>query len=197
MKPTFSPFTLALLALSAASLGLTGCATQQAGSSGGASSQAAANEPPPRYGWETFRQSNNPDVILAGMPSDEALDIFAARGGTTVINLRTDSEMAAFPGYQQSIEARGLKYVHVPTSGSTMGEATYDPMAAALDEATGPVLLHCASGGRATYAWAMRRIDHEGLSAQDASVYCTETRGKPWEKGNEILAAFAESRATQ
>ncbi len=178
--------------LAAAGLSLlAGCASQQA-STPPPSSAAKADAPPPRYGWETFRESSDPSVILAGMPSDEALDIFAARGGTTVINLRTDKEMAAFPGYAESIEARGLKYVHVPTSGSTMGAATYAPVAEALDATDSPVLLHCASGGRATYTYAMRRIDREGLSAQDAGAWCTQRRGKQWDKGNELLAEFAK-----
>ncbi len=175
---------------------LMGCASNSAMESGSAQGQVssapqAAADAPPTYGWETFRPASDPNVLLAGMPSQEALDVFKARGGTTVINLRTEDEMAAFPGYRESIEARGLKYVHVPTRGSEMGEAMYTPVASAIDSASGPVLLHCGSGGRATYAYAMHRMEHEGLSADQAAAWCTATRGKPWETGDEKLKEFA------
>lgn len=170
----------------------------QAGASqtGTAATGGQAPAPPKVYGWETFRASNDPDVILAGMPSDEALDIFAARKGAMVINLRTEKEMEAFPGYAEQIEARGLKYVHVPTSGSTLGPETYDEVAAAIAAVDGPVLLHCASGGRATYMWAMHRIDQEGLSGDEAIGWCNEARGGAWEQGAKVLNEFAESRSS-
>lgn len=181
-KPRITPL-LAIIAI----FPIIGCATTKRN-----------DEPtPPRLAeWADLNAVENDLILLGAQPSDAALDEFAARGGLLVINLRTDKEMEFLPYYDRSLASRGLVYIRIPTSGDTFGPET----GAALDDAlTGskgrPVLIHCASGGRATYAWAMHRIAGEGLSADDAIAWAVQQRdGKEWEAGAEVLREFDAGR---
>ncbi|HHN77902.1 MAG TPA: hypothetical protein ENK11_04405 [Phycisphaerales bacterium] len=156
--------------------------------------EASAPEPPPIVEWDTFAQATLPDVWIGGQPSDDALSAFVEKGGTTVINLRTDEEMAFYPYYGRALAARGLKYVRIPTSGQDLDGSKYASLAEALKGHEGSVMLHCRSGKRATYLWAMRRIAEEGLTAEQAVKWCDDRLGKPWAEGAEILYKFASEQ---
>jgi uncharacterized protein (TIGR01244 family) len=158
-------------------------------------------EPPKLMGWDEFVPLETETVWLGGQPGDDALDRFAAesagRGGL-VINLRTDEEMAYLPYYDRAVAARGLRYVRIPTSGSTLGAETLAAYEEAVRGTDGPVMLHCASGGRASYLWAMHRMAHEGLTGEQAVAWFTEVRGsEPSEKGRELLLTFDPDRAPE
>lgn len=162
---------------------------------GCASAQKAGDEPKPPtlMEWDDFGTTSDGRVWLAGQPSEAALDRFSAEtrgGGGLVVNLRTDNERAFLPYYGRSVAARGLRYAEIPTSGSTLGPETVAAYREAVRGHQGPVLLHCASAGRATYLWAMLRMEDEGLSADEAIAWAEERRGKPWEKGADLLRAF-------
>lgn len=88
-------------------------------------------------------------LITAAQPGQEAWSALAAEGVTTVINLRTDDEMA---GRDQATEvaAAGMAYHHLPIASAD--DLTGDNAArlrALIDNAGGPVLVHCASANRA------------------------------------------------
>lgn len=153
-------------------------------------------KPPTLAAWGDLTPLDDGRVFLGAQPSDEALDAFVSSGGGLVINLRTDEEMAFLPYYDRSVASRGLRYTRIPTSGSGLGTATDAALADALESAGGrPVLLHCASGGRATYAYAMRRMASEGLSPDEAAAWVVEQRGEISDRGRELLRAFADERA--
>lgn len=156
------------------------------------SSRDDGPKPPTLAEWDDLSPIDHEPVFLGAQPSEAALDQFLSRGGRMVINLRTDKEMAYLPYYDRAVTSRGLSYVRIPSSGSTLGPATV----AALDDALAgagdrPVLLHCASGGRATYAWAMRKMTHEGLTADEAAAWVAEQRGEISDSGRERLQSFA------
>ena len=155
--------------------------------------RAERPDPPTLMEWEDFDPATTDQVWLAGQPSEAALDRFASesagRGGL-VVNLRTDGEMAYLPYYGRSVAARGVRYVRIPTSGSTLSAETAEAFGDAVRGHDGPVLLHCASGGRATYLWAMVRMENEGLSADEAIAWAESRRENPWERGAEILREF-------
>ncbi|MBZ0172791.1 MAG: hypothetical protein K8E66_10455 [Phycisphaerales bacterium] len=163
-------------------LALSGCVAQQ--------KPAETPKPPTTMDWAGFAEATEPGVWLGGQPSEEAIDEFAARGGRLVVNLRTDDEMAFFPYCERALAGRGMTYIRIPTRGSELDAAEYEALEHAVAGHDGPVMLHCASGGRATYLWAMKRMRDEGVSAEQAIVWCNERREKPWEKGAEILRAF-------
>ncbi len=106
------------------------------------------------------------DLFVAGQPDESGLARMAEAGVTTVINRRTPSEMEAVPFDQAAaVERLGMRYVHVPQGGSEFPATpeALDQVAAAMKEADGkPVLLHCASSGRASHmfaAWLHREGD--------------------------------------
>ena len=168
---------------------LSGCISIDAESNTVAAPGSSEPEPPRTRGWEDFTRVDGENVWIGGQPDTDALRAFRAAGGTTVVNLRTEREMAMMPYYAEAVRAAGLRYVHAPTSGSAMGREHFETIA---DELDGPVLLHCGSGGRATYAWAMRGIDTGELSAGDAVAWCHDFRGgRAWETGDGKLYEFA------
>lgn len=177
-RPPITPIAavLALLAL------LAGCVGPQ---------PVAERPPPPRLmEWEEFKPAPG-EIWIGGQPTDRALDEFAGRGGALVINLRTDNEIAYLPYYDHAITARGMKLVWIPTPGDGINAATQQALSHALAGHQGPVLLHCASGGRATYALALHRIATEGLTPEQAIAWAEAERGSPSERGEAQIRAFA------
>ncbi|WP_299322681.1 protein tyrosine phosphatase family protein [Parasphingopyxis sp.] len=112
------------------------------------------------------------DLYIASQPDEAGLARMAAAGVTTVINLRTPGEMERLSFDQAAaVERLGMRYVHVPQGGSDY-PATPEALAevaAAIDEADGaPVLLHCASSGRASHMFAAWLYRDGGVSLNEA-----------------------------
>ena len=134
---------------------------------------------------------------MGGQPSEAALDRFAAESGGRglVVNLRTDEEMAFLPYYQRSVAAHGLGLVHIPIKGSELDRPEVEAYAQVIAEHDGPVLLHCASGGRASYIWVMDKMRAEGWSADDASAWLAAYYDKPvGERGTALLSRYEAQR---
>lgn len=91
-------------------------------------------------------------------------------GGATVINLRRESEMDKYVGYHEYRYAGqlGLDYVHVPMGASTMTRAEVEQVSDAIESTQGPVLMHCASGTRASALLATHLATREGMSLGEA-----------------------------
>ncbi len=153
----------------------------------------AEPKPPSLSEWDSFRpESERERAYIGAQPSPAALAEFKERGGRVVINMRTEPEMAMLPYYEELVESLGLTYVHVPTKGSEMGPEQYDQIRAALDTAEGPVMLHCGSGGRATYMWGAHLTQAEGKSPAEAKAWCSTFRdGKVWEGGEAAIDRVA------
>ena len=109
----------------------------------------------------------------------EPADVVAAKdqGFTTIINNRPDGEQPGQPAgaeIEAAARAAGLAYVAIPVSPGGFAPAQVEQMAAALDQAEGPVLAFCRSGTRSTFLWALaRRImgdDGETLIAKAADA---------------------------
>ena len=94
------------------------------------------------------RQEPRENLTASGQPTLEQLQALKAEGYTTIINLRRDEE---FDGFDEPAEVAelGMTYVSIPLANiGSITAADAAALHAALEEATGPVLLHCASGGR-------------------------------------------------
>lgn len=109
-------------------------------------------------------------VIVMGQPSEAQLRAFAEDGGRTVINLRTQREIEAMDFDQSALmDELGLRYVWMPMGGSQLDLAKVEEFGDALgfdDEQA--VLLHCASGGRASGMWAAHLAVNEGVDDMTA-----------------------------
>lgn len=94
-----------------------------------------------------------------------------ALGITTIINNRPDGEAPSEPqgaDIEAAAHAAGLDYVAIPVTHAGFSGPQIAAMAAALENATGPVLAYCRSGTRSTLLWALARtqMGDEKLSLQ-------------------------------
>lgn len=109
-----------------------------------------------------------PGLYTAGQPAPTDWSAIAARGVTTVVNLRTPEELA---GRDEAAEVRaaGLRYVEIPVAGAD--DITADNarrLHAALAPDHGQVLVHCASGNRAGALLALEQAEFDGVPAEAA-----------------------------
>ena len=122
-------------------------------------------------------------LFTAGQPAAGDWQAIAARGVTTVVNLRTPKEME---GRDEAAEvaAAGMRYVAIPVAGADgIDDANAARLRDALQAAHGPVLVHCHSGNRAGGLLALMAARDEGLPAEqalalgrDAGMTSTEAR---------------------
>lgn len=116
---------------------------------------------------------------LAIMPQPSADDLRAlkAQGYTHIVNIRTPAEMddrKTVPFDEAALAAElGLDYVHLPQGGEAFPfrPELADGLAAAL-QGEGKVLLHCASGARASLVYAAYLVKHRGV---DPDIAMRET----------------------
>ena len=130
---------------------------------GGCASTAPAAEAPAVAMVEAL-----PGLYTAGQPASGDWDAIAARGITTVVNLRTAGELA---GRDEAAEVRaaGLRYVEIPVAGAdgiTVDNARL--LHQALAPGHGQVLVHCASGNRAGALLGLEQADFDGMPAEAA-----------------------------
>lgn len=86
------------------------------------------------------------------------LPILKAQGFTTIICNRPDAEVDSdlhAENFAKHASALGLTYVHNPFSGGQLSATHLTDQAAAIADATGPVLAYCSAGYRSTVLWAL------------------------------------------
>lgn len=114
------------------------------------------------------------NIFIGGQPKPEALTALPERGITAVINLRTAKEMGdtSKVAFDESalVDSLGLEYVEIPMGGKDhpYEPAAVEAFATALDRNDGHVLLHCASGGRASHLWAAYLVRYHGWEVTEA-----------------------------
>ena len=111
------------------------------------------------------------DLFIGGQPTQKALREMKALGVTTIVNLRSPSEMQRI-GFDEAklIEELGIKYVYLPVRGDAQFPYTPETLAKftdALKTAEGKVLLHCTVAWRASHLWGAYLIQ-AGVPAADA-----------------------------
>ena len=114
------------------------------------------------------------ELFIAGQPTEAGLREMKKRGVTTVVNLRTPSEITpARIGFDEpaAIRSLGMTYVYLPVGHDSTypySMATVKSFAAALADAKGKVLLHCTVAWRASNLWAAYLISERGVSVDSA-----------------------------
>ena len=115
-------------------------------------------------------------LYIAGQPNQEGMRQAQEAGVTTVINMRTAEEMNW--DEKPSVESLGMKYINIPVSGKldARDRAAFAEVEAAVEAQNGaPVLLHCASGNRAS-AWLGAHLNQaHGLSQAEALAIARKT----------------------
>jgi len=109
-----------------------------------------------------------PGVYTASQPAAGDWRGIAARGVTTVGNLRTASEMQ---GRDEAAEVRavGMQYIEIPVAGADgITDANARLLRDALAGSKGPVLVHCASANRAGGLLALSEARYGGAAPGQA-----------------------------
>ena len=113
----------------------------------------------------------SPQIGLAEVAAAKDLGI------ALIINNRPEDESPdQVPGAEiaAAAAAAGIAYRAIPVTHAGFSEPQVEAMAAALAEATGPVLAYCRSGTRSTLLWALARAargaDPDELTAAAAQA---------------------------
>lgn len=109
-------------------------------------------------------------VACAGALTPEAVCALKQAGFASVVNLRTaEEEGANLEAMQKAAVEAGLRYVHVPFSSADPRPEPVDRfLDVARDKANEPMLINCASGGRASMLLAIKRVMLDGWSVEKA-----------------------------
>ncbi|MEJ2108661.1 MAG: methyltransferase domain-containing protein [Acidobacteriota bacterium] len=108
-------------------------------------------------------------VYFAGQPDEVAFKRFAELGVKTVINLRTDQEMATLDFNEEAVVgSNGMKYIRVPIGMELPDTSTLEEVMDALDtSADTPVLMHCFNSNRVGAVWSLY-AGQKGFSLEEA-----------------------------
>lgn len=121
----------------------------------------------------------------------------AAEGVTRIICNRPDGEEPGQPTsdeVRQWAEEAGLSFVHIPVTGQTLSPDTGAEMAKALEDADGPVLAYCKSGGRSAALWALASA-MTGRHAPDRILALAGNAGYDLSGLSGALVSLSESNA--
>jgi len=111
------------------------------------------------------------DDGISVSPQIRPEDVAAIRaaGFVAIVNNRPDDEEAGQPAgdaIRAAAEEAGLTYTAIPIRHSGFSLPQVEAMAAALDEAGGPVFAYCRSGTRSCNLWALaaaRKGEHPAV----------------------------------
>jgi uncharacterized protein (TIGR01244 family) len=110
-------------------------------------------------------------VACAGATTVEAIPALKAEGFKAIVNLRQATEPGADIDRSKAVaQDAGLKYIHIPFSGSDPSTGAVDEFVRAMkDPSNSPVFIHCASANRAGMMWMIKRVMIDGWSVEKAS----------------------------
>ena len=126
------------------------------------------------------------ELYISGQPERESFAKLKSEGVTTVINLRTPSEMdnREYVPFDEKVvvDSLGLEYIHIPLGGSEFPYTNKALLkfADAIDNAEGKVLLRCTVGRRASYMFAAYLIQYKDFSPNKAIEYAKAVNFGEW-----------------
>ena len=111
-------------------------------------------------------------VIVSAQPTLADLQSLSQRGVQRVFNLRTDEEMApAELGYDEAdvLAKNGIAYGRAPVAGASgFNPEALEQFRRFMESGQGKVVLHCASGARASQLFAAYEVKYLGKSPDEA-----------------------------
>ncbi len=155
-------------------MALTACASTPESPDNAGAAAATVVEPRPELPSTYDKAVTRNRVILAGQPNPADLARWRDQGVATIVNLRTPGEMADLSAaeFDEALVAQelGFDYSLQPIGGAAhpFRPEVLDAFVSVLENSSGPVLLHCASGGRAALLYAAYEIKHLGRSPDEA-----------------------------
>ncbi len=117
-----------------------------------------------------LRGAKHPEagLLFGGQPTEDQLKAMAADGLSLVLDLRTEGENRGFdePAALQSLD---VPYLNLPVDGDRLAlPETFERFIAAMEEADGPVLVHCASGNRVGAMYYAYLVAAKGVEREEA-----------------------------
>ena len=111
-------------------------------------------------------------IACAGAMTPAGVGELKKLGYTAIINLREATEAGAgVDAEAAAAQEAGIRYLHLPLKSTAPDTAVVDQfLKAVVDPANQPVLVHCASGNRASALWMIKRIVVDGWDADRAST---------------------------
>jgi uncharacterized protein (TIGR01244 family) len=142
------------------------------GASQAPAQQAAQTSAPAAVVVPGVRNFTKVDSTIAcgGALSPEAFAALKQAGYKSIVNLRAASE----PGNdveaaKKAAEAAGLTYFHLPFVATAPDMTMLDEfLKLVVKPENQPMMLHCASGGRVSMFWAVKRVMIDGWSVDKA-----------------------------
>jgi uncharacterized protein (TIGR01244 family) len=143
---------------------------------------APANAAPVQAAGELgVRNYTRVDASFAcgGALSDGAITQIKQAGYRSVVNLRAEGEAGAnIEAEKKAAQDAGLVYVWLPFVNTSPEAARIDEfLKAAGDSSNLPMLIHCASGGRVSMFWAVKRVMLDGWPVEKAMAELPELSG--------------------
>jgi uncharacterized protein (TIGR01244 family) len=171
MRTTKLKFTLPVVLTLLASLPLVAAAQQPvqqvpAQAAAPAAQATPASEVP---GVRNFTRVDASFACGGALTADAAAGLKKA-GFKSVVNLRGASEEGAnLEAEKAAAQAEGLNYIWLPfVTASPDATKVDDFLKAVAEPANQPMLVHCASGGRASMFWAIKRVMADGWTVDKA-----------------------------
>lgn len=108
------------------------------------------------------------DAYFSSQPSAAGLRHAAAQGVRTVVNLRDDDQGDVPFDEAALVKELGLAYRHVPINGARFTKADVAAFGKLLQDAQGPVLIHCRSSNRVGGLWASHLVGQGRITPAEA-----------------------------
>jgi uncharacterized protein (TIGR01244 family) len=139
----------------------------QAGQGAAPQQSAPAQQPQAQAEVPGVRNYTRVDATFA---CGGALSPDAAEGIKSIVNLRAENEEGAnIEAERKSAEATGLRYIWLPFVTASPDATKVDQfLQAVVEPANQPMLIHCASGGRVSMFWAIKRVMVDGWPVDKA-----------------------------
>ena len=111
-------------------------------------------------------------IACAGAMTPAGVGEVKKLGYAAIINLRQATETGAgVEAETAAAQQAGIRYVHLPLTSAAPDPAVIEQfLKAIVDPANQPVLVHCASGNRASALWMIKRMVVDGWDADRAST---------------------------
>ena len=113
-------------------------------------------------------------LTVAGQPDPQAFRDIAARGFSTLVNLRPDDEEPGQPGNAAERTAAAgarMAYGFVPVTGSTISRADVEAFRGLMQHSDGPVYAHCKGGTRALTLYALAEVLDGRMKAGEVEAF--------------------------
>jgi uncharacterized protein (TIGR01244 family) len=116
-----------------------------------------------------YRQLS-PKLAASGQPDEQELAAIAKAGYTTVINIALhDDPRYSLPDERGTVEALGMKYVHIPVQFTAPTDADFQTFVVTMRACEHQMLwVHCAANKRVSVFLGLYWHLHQGKSVEEA-----------------------------